>query len=131
MRRLLVVVAVLLLLAGCGSTAKPRADVPPVKLSHSTIDRQLVEAGVDAQLIQSLSETAQSAGYDRDRYALTSWRTSQDLALRALHRCRADTAGKRRFTQYVADDEKRGVTTDAAVRVNHFMEQEFCAALTG
>jgi hypothetical protein len=102
-----------------------------VKLSHSTIDRELVEAGVGAQLIQSLSETAQSAGYDRDRYALTGWRTSQDLALRALHRCRADTAGKRTFTQYVADDEQRGLTADAAVRVNHFMEQEFCAALTG
>ena len=129
--RPLALVAALLLLAGCGSTNQPRADVPPVKLSHSTIDGELTEAGVDAQLIQSLSETAQSAGYERDQYALTSWRTSQDLALRALHRCHADEAGRRSFAQYVADDEKRGVPEEAAVRVNHFMEQEFCAALTG
>jgi hypothetical protein len=119
-------------LTGCGDrAAEPARHVPPVRLSHSTIDRALEESGVDAQLIQSLSETAQSVGYDRDRYALTSWRSSQDLALVALRRCRADRAGRRHFPQYVADDVRRGIDRTAALRVNRFMEQEFCVALTG
>ncbi len=127
--RTLVVALIVLLLGGCGSGVESRADVPPVQPSHADNDPELVEAGVDAQLVQSLSETAQSAGYERDRDALTSWRTSLDLARRALHRCRADAEGRRTFPQYVADDEKRGVAKDAAVRVNRFIEQEFCAAL--
>ena len=124
-------VTALLLVAGCGSDSRLRADVPPVKPSHFTFDRELTEAGVSSQMVQSLSETAQSAAYDRDEFALTSSRASQDLALLALHRCRADAAGRRSFAQYVADDERRGIPKAAAVSVNHFIEQEFCPSLTG
>ena len=120
------IVTALLLVAGCGSESRPRADVPPVKPSHFTFDRELTEAGVSSQMVQSLSETAQSAAYDRDEFALTSSRASQDLALLALHRCRADAAGRRTFAQYVADDERRGIPKAAAVSVNHFIGQGFC-----
>ena len=128
---LVTLLTALLLVAGCGSDSHPRAGVPPVKPSQFTFDRELTEAGVSSQMVQSLSETAQSAAYDRDEFALTSSRASQDLALLALHRCRAAAAGRHTFAQYVADDARRGIPKDAAVSVNHFIEQEFCAALTG
>ncbi len=132
MRRILVLVAALLLLDGCGdSTSKTSGHVPPVKLSHSTIDRELTDAGVGAQLIQSLSETAQGAKYDRVQYQTVSWRRSQDLALVALHRCRATKAGTSTWARYVATDVRRPhISHESAVRVNHFMEQEFCPALS-
>jgi hypothetical protein len=131
MRRTAVLVAgALLLLAGCGSSSKTQEPVPPVRLSHSTIDRELAEAGVGAQLIQSLSETAQGARYDRIPYRTVSWRRSQDLALVALHRCHATKAGTSTWPEYVVADESPTISHRAAVKVNHFMEQEFCPALT-
>lgn len=131
MRRIVLLVATLLvLLTGCGG-AKPKAShhIPPVRLSHSTIDRELTEAGVGAQLIQSLSETAQGAKYDRVQFQTVSWRRSQDLALVALHRCRAVEAGTATWPSYVEADESPAISHRAAVKVNRFMAQEFCPAL--
>ena len=71
-------VTAVLLVAGCGSDSHPRADVPPAEPSHFTFDRELTEAGVSSQMVQSLSETAQSAAYDRDEFALTSSRADPD-----------------------------------------------------
>jgi hypothetical protein len=129
-RRIVALVAGLLLLGGCGDSSTPSAHIPPVRLSHSTIDRELSDAGVGAQLIQSLSETAQGAKYDRVQFQTVSWRRSQDLALVALHRCLATEAGTSRWAHnHVTDEGRPHISHDAAVRVNHFMEQEFCAAL--
>src|ERR1700712_5409691 len=122
-RALVVLVTGLSLLGGGGGSSSRSAHIPPVQLSHSTIDRELSEAGVDAQLIQSLSEPAQGAKYDRVQFQTVSWRRSQDLALVALHRCRATEAGTSSWARYVATDERHPhVSHDAAARVNHFME---------
>jgi type IV pilus biogenesis protein CpaD/CtpE len=130
MSRIVVLVSMVLLLAGCGDRPPEAADhIPPVPLSQSTIDRELTEAGVGAQLIQSLSETAQGASYDRIPYATVSWRRSQDLALVALHRCRATEAGTATWRRYVASDQGPDISRRAAVKVNRFMAQEFCPAL--